>query len=124
MGVGQLTEDRIKEIFDAHRHRVEDCDSGIDDDNLLEFVSAILAAQADGIGIAEAKPHNTASIASGLFCKACGWPVVHACCNDEMSVKPWGADYWGYCSNKGCKNHQGEEWGQDDPEFAFRSDQS
>jgi len=39
----QLTDERIKEIFDAHRHRVEDCDSGVDDDNLLEFVSAILA---------------------------------------------------------------------------------
>jgi hypothetical protein len=49
MGVGQLTEDRIKEIFDAHRHRVEDCDSGIDDDNLLEFVSAILAVQDGGV---------------------------------------------------------------------------
>ncbi|MDE1010382.1 MAG: hypothetical protein OSB38_32440 [Paraburkholderia fungorum] len=40
----QITEERITEIFDAHKHRVEDCDSGIDDDNLQEFVSAILGA--------------------------------------------------------------------------------
>jgi hypothetical protein len=68
----------------------------------------------------EAKPYNTASIAPGMFCRACGWPVIHACCNDEMSRAPWGADYWAYCANKGCENHAGEEWGQSDPEFTFR----
>ncbi|TXD58845.1 hypothetical protein FUT88_13270 [Ralstonia sp. TCR112] len=70
----------------------------------------------------EAKPTNTASIAPGLFCKACGWPVIHACCNDEMGAPPWGTDYWGYCSNKGCVNHDGEDWGEYDPDFAFRED--
>ncbi|WP_452101252.1 hypothetical protein [Comamonas odontotermitis] len=74
----------------------------------------------------QAKPKaagSTAHIADGVFCKACGWPVVHACCNDEMSKGTWDADYWGYCSNKGCANHKGAEWGQDLPEFAFRSEE-
>lgn len=70
---------------------------------------------------ATAQPSNTASIVKDGFCKACGWPVIHACCNDEMSTEPWGSDYWGYCSNKGCTNHAGEPWGMDgDPDFMFR----
>lgn len=68
----------------------------------------------------KAKPDNTATISKNLFCKECGWPVVHVCCNDGMSEKPWGTDWWGYCSNKSCKHHDGEEWWQDDPSFTFR----
>lgn len=71
----------------------------------------------------EAKPINTASIAHGLFCKACGWPVIHVCCNDEMGAPPWGnGDWWGYCANKGCKNHEGAAWDQSTPDFAFWED--
>lgn len=74
---------------------------------------------------AVARPSNTASIVKDGFCKACGWPVVHVCCNDAIpGVDPL-PDYWGYCSNKGCANHAGEEWGMDgDPEFMFRSRKS
>ncbi|ENZ79612.1 hypothetical protein M3795_16810 [Ralstonia pickettii] len=67
----------------------------------------------------KAKPLNTASIAPNLFCNSCGWPIIHACCNDEMSNEPWGTDYWGYCSNKGCVNHDGQAWDQDGLDFAF-----
>jgi hypothetical protein len=67
----------------------------------------------------EPRKHNGATLCHDLFCKDCGWPVIHACCNDEM--KKFECDYWGYCSNKGCKNHEGEEWDQFDPEFSYRS---
>lgn len=65
---------------------------------------------------------NTAHVVPGMFCRACGWPVIHACCNDGMATtEPYaGADYWGYCSNKTCEHHAGEEWSQEDPEFAIR----
>lgn len=56
-----------------------------------------------------------------LACNACGWPVVHACCNDQMATsEPFASvDYWGYCSNKACGNHAGEEWPVDEnPSFA------
>jgi hypothetical protein len=68
------------------------------------------------------KPFNTASLAVNTYCKNCGWPVIHVCCNDGMSVQePYkSADWWGYCSNKTCENHAGREWGQSDPEFIFR----
>jgi hypothetical protein len=69
----------------------------------------------------EAKPHNTASIWPNLFCRACGWPIIHACCNDEMGEEPWGGDYWAYCSNKGCENHAGED-ALYPPDFTFRAD--
>lgn len=59
----------------------------------------------------EPKVYNTAKFA-GWHCKACGWPVVHACCNDEMSVLHPTSDWWGYCSNQGCVNHAGSDWGQ------------
>lgn len=52
---------------------------------------------------------ETASILEGNPCE-CGWPVIHACCNDEFvnfqDAGKW--DWWVYCTNKGCKNHQGE----------------
>lgn len=69
-----------------------------------------------------AKPNNTASITEDMFCKDCGWPVIHACCNDAMATtEPFkDNDWWGYCSNKGCKNHEGEPWNDSDPEFSFR----
>lgn len=71
----------------------------------------------------EAKLVNTAHVTPGLFCRACGWPVIHACCNDGMGTQePYaGNDWWGYCSNKTCENHAGEAWGQFGLDFAFRS---
>lgn len=45
----------------------------------------------------------------GRKCVECGWKVVHCLCNGEMSEGVWGEwDWWVYCSNKGCKNHEGE----------------
>lgn len=65
--------------------------------------------------------YDSAHIAEGFYCKACGWPIVHACCNGEMANLPWdGWDYWGYCANKGCKHHAGEGWFQHDPSFVMR----
>jgi len=37
------------------------------------------------------------------FCKECGYKVIIT-----QSIK---ADYFWYCSNKYCKNHEGEELG-------------
>ena len=52
----------------------------------------------------------TAKIVENIFCLKCGWPVIHACCNDEFikfkDAKNW--DWWLYCSNKGCEKHNGE----------------
>lgn len=69
----------------------------------------------------EAKRRNTAEVSKDDFCTACGWPIIFACCNDEMSeVAPYAEnDWWGYCSNKGCVNHGGESWGQSGLDFAF-----
>ena len=57
---------------------------------------------------------NKAVIVGDAHCKDCEWPVIQA----EWSG--W-RDYWGYCSNKSCKNHHGEPWGQCDPEFVGRT---
>jgi len=65
------------------------------------------------------KQYDTATISGKTFCKDCGWPVVDVCCNDEFQnykdAKDW--DWWLYCSNKGCKNHDGEGIFQDMPEW-------
>jgi len=65
------------------------------------------------------KQYGTATISGKTFCKDCGWPVVDVCCNDEFQnykdAKDW--DWWLYCSNKGCKNHDGEGIFQDMPEW-------
>lgn len=53
--------------------------------------------------------YSSASI-SGKHCTDCGWPVVEVCCNgnflDKISEDVW--DWWVYCSNKSCVNHEGE----------------
>jgi hypothetical protein len=49
-------------------------------------------------------------------CKVCGWPVLCCCCNDGT----WGDgswDWWAYCTNKTCENHDGEGVFQDIPEW-------
>lgn len=65
---------------------------------------------------------NTASV-SQYSCKACGWPVIDACCNDEFhnfqDASDW--DRWLYCSNKGCKNHDGEGVFQNNPGWVGES---
>jgi len=53
---------------------------------------------------------NNSTISIRHECKDCGWPVITACCNEPFtkfkdSIE-W--DWWRYCSNKGCKNHDGE----------------
>lgn len=68
----------------------------------------------------EAKSKSiTADILKFSFCKNCGWPVIDACCNDEFvnfkDAKKW--DWWQYCSNKGCKNHEGEGIFQETPDW-------
>lgn len=66
---------------------------------------------------------STASIDNYYYCKDCKWPVVHACCNGEMGKLHPNTDYWVYCSNQGCKNHKGEEFGQNhQPKFLGRFD--
>lgn len=48
-------------------------------------------------------------------CKDCGWPVVYTLNNGGMGIKEpyanW--DWWYYCSNKTCQNHEGEGVFQD-----------
>ncbi len=62
---------------------------------------------------------HTASISTKFYCKDCGWPVVDATCNDEFNnfkdASSW--DWWFYCSNKGCKNHDGKGLWQDTPDW-------
>jgi hypothetical protein len=54
------------------------------------------------------EPKRTVSWFSG-YCKDCGYPiVVTQTGNDDF-------DYWWYCSNKLCKNHEkGEQTGDMD----------
>lgn len=57
---------------------------------------------------------NTSTFRVDLACNSCGWSVITVCCNDEMAAtEPYKqCDYWAYCSNKACKNHEGEEFGE------------
>jgi len=68
------------------------------------------------------REYETASLPSDMYCKNCGWPIVSACCNDEFrNFKDAGTqDYWAYCSNKGCVNHDGEGWLEYDPDWMGR----
>lgn len=60
------------------------------------------------------KKHNTASVYKDHRCKECGWPIINACCDDGFQnfkdAIEW--DWWLYCSNKACKNHDGEGLGK------------
>ena len=62
---------------------------------------------------------ESASILENYFCNDCGWPIINACCNDEFAnykdAVNW--DWWLYCSNKGCKNHDGQGIFQDIPDW-------
>jgi hypothetical protein len=61
---------------------------------------------------------------SGAKCKSCGWPIVDAVCTDEFDnfkdADQW--DWWLYCSNKGCDNHDGEGVWQDTPKWVEYSE--
>lgn len=61
----------------------------------------------------------TASILEKAFCRNCGWPIIDACCNGTFTLFKDSAkwDWWLYCSNKGCKNHDGEGVFQDTPDW-------
>ena len=63
------------------------------------------------------QPEGTpATILQKYYCGDCGWPIVDACCNfDYKDSLEW--DWWYYCSNKSCKNHDGEGVFQVDPEW-------
>lgn len=67
---------------------------------------------------------NTITILQGFHCKDCGWPIIDACCNDEFcnfkDASKW--DWWVYCSNKGCVNHEGNGIFQEDPSW-FEADE-
>ena len=58
-------------------------------------------------------------------CLECGWPVVNTLNNDGMGkIEPYCRDdYWIYCSNKTCKNHEGEGFNLNTglPKFVFRT---
>jgi hypothetical protein len=51
-----------------------------------------------------------ACIVIGYHCSECAWPIVHAVCADEFDTFKDAIDWdlWMYCSNKGCKNHEGQ----------------
>lgn len=51
-----------------------------------------------------------ASILENCSCKACKWPVVSILCNDNCATtEPYSDwDWWVYCSNPVCINHNGE----------------
>ena len=64
-----------------------------------------------------------ASILYDAYCSACKWPVISVVCNDGMSITPpfKDNDYWAYCSNKTCQNHEGKSNNLgDEPEFIVR----
>lgn len=57
-------------------------------------------------------------------CGDCGWPVLHVCTNAAMGeVEPYkGWDWWNYCTNKACKNHEGEGVFQHSPDWVIKSE--
>ena len=68
--------------------------------------------------------YDTAEIKENCHCGDCGWPVIDVCCNDNFldgvkDEEPW--DWWYYCSNKSCKNHEGEGLWQNPIKWIVRS---
>lgn len=51
----------------------------------------------------------SANISSMSRCRACGWGIVEAVCNDGMGKTPPYSNFpwWHYCANKVCANHGG-----------------
>lgn len=62
---------------------------------------------------------TTIDIVQKVHCSDCGWPIISACCNHPFTLykdsDKW--DWWFYCSNKSCKNHDGEGVFQNNPEW-------
>lgn len=62
-------------------------------------------------------------VSDDYYCNDCGWPVVKVCCNGKFKefkdADKW--DWWEYCSNKGCKNHEGEGVFQSSPDWRLKS---
>lgn len=52
---------------------------------------------------------STVWIKRDIACKDCGFPVITVCCNGTMVTHKDAGDfdYWSYCANKGCVNHEG-----------------
>jgi len=70
------------------------------------------------------KPISTAWILEYYKCRDCNWPIIAACCNDDFvkfkDAGDW--DWWHYCSNKGCINHEGEGVWQSTPDWNTKDD--
>ncbi len=62
---------------------------------------------------------DQATIYKNHHCGNCGWPIIFALCNDEFVTfkDASGWDWWLYCTNKGCVNHDGEGLHQDHIEW-------
>ena len=62
------------------------------------------------------------SVDSDVFCRDCGWVVLLMNCNEPFPsyVDTHNWDWWVYCSNKGCPNHEGEGIYQEDPKWIHR----
>ena len=64
---------------------------------------------------------DNAKILDDKICNNCNWPIVFACCNGEFQnfkdAAHW--DWWYYCSNKGCKDHDGEGIFQNDLDWVI-----
>ena len=61
------------------------------------------------------------AISKTTVCKDCGWSIIQLITNDiayQTHQLYKGHDYWGYCSNKLCKNHIGEPWDDNPPSFS------
>lgn len=69
---------------------------------------------------------QNATILEGRKCFNCSWPIVSTLNNDDMGkITPYAHDdYWYYCSNKTCKNHEGKGFslGYGAPDFAVSSE--
>lgn len=78
------------------------------------------------VGMLDPVEYDSASIDKRKFCSDCGWPVVHVCCNgdflDDISTEKW--DWWVYCSNKSCHNHEGNGVFQDTPAWVSQVPQT
>ena len=64
---------------------------------------------------------TNSGIVEGKECKDCGYAIIYVCCNAALATtKPY-SDYewWHYCSNKTCHNHNGVGVSQDEPQPDF-----
>ena len=53
-------------------------------------------------------------------CKDCGWMIIQIDVGEKhyQDIEQYKSHtYWGYCSNKLCENHDGENWDEKCPSF-------